>query len=402
MILSETVGIKENFPRYKVPQARRPIHSVMESDNMNLRSRSSRNQNPTIGWRYGSNEELNRSEYESDDENIDLHTSSDSESYGWKKKPTPRNFDLQQNNMGYHEGKSYGLISPDGKLSYIPESAVFQPAGRALNTSKIADMKKQVQHKNKPLDSIANNANKKYSPQSNNWMYIVIPFLMVSVIAFFNLYVNSESVEKKTRLRDDIKNIRSEFPSQENDIWYKFSSGIIDVEGNPSRPSVFLILYDRADNTPSCLAMKIAKAAMHFLNSTKSGPLVLDGVELGKNMMYNNDYGELIAEKKLKVEEHRTVIIKNLHKVPGKVAQSFHSLCDRHTPLVDKAVYLFTLKASGIHNVERATALAEEELERSWKKDINEDVLKPLITRITDNVVVVKSEPRLPSCRDVV
>ncbi|KAJ9600148.1 hypothetical protein L9F63_009558 [Diploptera punctata] len=362
MILSETVGIKENFPRYKVPQARRPIHSVMESDNMNLRSRSSRNQNPTIGWRYGSNEELNRSEYESDDENIDLHTSSDSESYGWKKKTTPRNFDLQQNNMGYHEGKSYGLISPDGKLSYIPESA-------------------QVQHKNKPLDSIANNANKKYSPQSNNWMYIVIPFLMVSVIAFFNLYVNSESVEKKTRLRDDIKNIRSEFPSQENDIWYKFSSGIIDVEGNPSRPSVFLILYDRADNTPSCLAMKIAKAAMHFLNSTKS---------------------ELIAEKKLKVEEHRTVIIKNLHKVPGKVAQSFHSLCDRHTPLVDKAVYLFTLKASGIHNVERATALAEEELERSWKKDINEDVLKPLITRITDNVVVVKSEPRLPSCRDVV
>jgi hypothetical protein len=96
------------------------------------------------------------------------------------------------------------------------------------------------------------------------------------------------------------------------------------------------------------------------------------------------------------------MIVKDLHKIPGIVAQSFHWFCDTVTPLVDKAIYLFTMKASGVtHAQDNPSMVAENELRKLWNGHLDEDKLMPLIMRITDNVMVIMPEKHHMLCPDV-
>jgi hypothetical protein len=82
------------------------------------------------------------------------------------------------------------------------------------------------------------------------------------------------------------------------------------------------------------------------------------------------------------------------------VAQSFHWLCDTVTPLVDKAIYLFTMKISGVgHANDKPCEVAEKELKKLLSAQLDEDKLIPLIVRITDSVMIIMPEENM-SCPD--
>ena len=253
--------------------------------------------------------------------------------------------------------------------------------------------------------------------QNQLFLTLFMMFIAVTVVYFINNC--NPTMSNKNQLKEEIEKMKLEFPSQQPDIWFDFSAGIKGVVRDSTYPAVFVMLYKDHEDTVTCLANKIARVAMHFLNSTKSVPIILDGDEIKKNETLLNDYAELIAHEKQRIEEHRTMIVKNLHSVPGKVAQSFYTLCDTYSPFVDKAVYLFTLKittnitedsATAMvettninenNNEDSTTVVAERELERIWRNEVDEDKLMPLITRITDSVVFIKPESNLPaSCTD--
>jgi hypothetical protein len=161
-----------------------------------------------------------------------------------------------------------------------------------------------------------------------------------------------------------------------------------------------MLLYETEEGTPICLAQKIGNISTHFLDAVKLHPLFIEGADLEHNETLAEDYGILLEEYRPKVEEQRTVIVNNLHKIPGTVAQSFHSFCDTETPAVDKAVYFFTMKASGVtSNRDNPTAVAEEELRKLWSDKLDEDILNPLITRITDQTMMIKPEKNLAPCQ---
>jgi len=203
----------------------------------------------------------------------------------------------------------------------------------------------------------------------------------------------------KIFLKDGIEQMREEFPSQLEHIWREFSAGIkATKQGTPTKPSVFMLLYETEERTAICLAQRVGYISTHVLSSKKFNPLIIDGADLEHNETLAEDFGTLLEEYRPKLEEQRAMIIKNLHKIPGTVAQSFHTFCDTASPAVDKAVYLFTMKASGVNNRHNPTEVAEEELRKLWRDELDEDRLNPLITRITDMTMMIRPEKNLAPC----
>jgi hypothetical protein len=215
------------------------------------------------------------------------------------------------------------------------------------------------------------------------------------------LSVTVSESEREKYLRMDIKHISDEFPSQLNTTWQTFSAGIKMVQEIPTKPSIFLLLHETEEGTPACLAWRIGNISAHFLNATNPQPIILDAAKIEHNQTLVKDYGILLEEYPPMVKEQRAMIVKDLHKIPGIVAQSFHFLCDIEAPLVDKAIYLFTMKASGVsHAKDNPTKVAEEELNKLWNGQVDEDKLMPLIVRITNNVMIIMPEKNLMSCPD--
>jgi hypothetical protein len=214
------------------------------------------------------------------------------------------------------------------------------------------------------------------------------------------LSVTVTESEREKYLRMNIQHIRDEFPSQLNTMWQAFSAGIKDVQETPTKASVFLLLHETEDGTPACLAWKIGNIAAHFLSATNPNPIVLDGANIENNQTLAEDYGILLEEYGPMVKERRTMIVKDLHKISGNLAQSFHWLCDTVTPHIDKAIYLFTMKTSGVsHANDNLSEVAEKELQKLWSAQLDEDKLMPLIVRITDSVMIIMPEKNIP-CPD--
>jgi hypothetical protein len=239
-------------------------------------------------------------------------------------------------------------------------------------------------------------------------MVIAVVVAVVAVVAaqflssWSNTNITQEDTEKilhrVTELRGSIKGYSKEFPSQNKTIWAGFSSGIITVQ---EKPPVFLLLHETEEETSACLARKIGSLAAHFLNATNPNPLLLDGADIEHNETLHEDYGILLEEYRTRVEKQCAVIINNLQKIPGIVARFLHFLCDDVTPFVPKSVYFLTMKVSRINHVtDNPTALAEEELNRLWSGHLNQDILKPLVTRITGMAMVIMPEKNLTSCSE--
>jgi hypothetical protein len=246
------------------------------------------------------------------------------------------------------------------------------------------------------------------------WMVLCV-IGVIAAIFVYNLYggwgypgkvlppsnVAVTKSEREKYLRIGIQQIHDEFPSQLNTTWLVFSAGIKEVQETPTKPSLFLLLHETEEWTPACLAWKIGNISAHFLNARNPYPVVLDGANIEKNQTLVEDYGILLDEYSPMVEERCVMIVKDLHKIPGTVAQSFHWFCDTVTPLVDKAVYLFTMKVSGVgHAKDNPYTLAEKELRRLWNAELDEDKLMPLIARITDTVMVIMPEKNHTPCPD--
>lgn len=243
-------------------------------------------------------------------------------------------------------------------------------------------------------------------PQKYYPIFIAVVAVFIALLWVGYVYLTTQDTKNvqmlslAIELKSAIDHIRKEFPSQLEDIWGAFSAGIKETtQGIPTKPSVFMLLYETEDGTASCLAQRVGKMSTRILKADKSDPLlIIDGADLEHNETLAKDYGKLLEEYRPKVEEQRAMIINNLHKIPGIVAQSFHSFCDTVTPAVDKAVYLFTMKASGFSNRHNPTEVAEEELRKLWSGELDEDRLNPLITRITDMTVKIMPEKNLARC----
>lgn len=197
--------------------------------------------------------------------------------------------------------------------------------------------------------------------------------------------------EKEESLEIILNKLKKEFPSQDENVWYTFQAGIKSViREKPNKPSVFLMLYNDNGRTANCLANRISRIAIQYITDKENGPLILNGHDLKRNHIFIKDSGELITEYNSTVQDIGGMVVTELHEVPGSVAKAFHVFCDRETPLVERAIYFFTLQTTEEKTKKQKTA--EQRMKNLWHQSLTDNLLDPLITRLTGYVLQIQPE----------
>jgi len=122
------------------------------------------------------------------------------------------------------------------------------------------------------------------------------------------------------------------------------------------------------------------------------------------------DYGLAIERFKANVKEGKVFLIVNLNDVssisyiilryPKELpnlqiapsgARALHTICDTYSPIVEDAVIFLTLRTFNTTAVSNSVQLATDTLYDLWAKELGDNELDPLITRVTDQVLHLRS-----------
>ena len=185
--------------------------------------------------------------------------------------------------------------------------------------------------------------------------------------------------------------------SQEKILWQSLTTGVESVlNKKPPTPSIFLLAYND-HRTSEVLMRNIINATAECMKS--SNPILLDGrTFVSKKML--EDYGEIIETYREQLERNGIMYVSDLNKTPAQAAQAFHSICDTVTPLVQRAVIYFTVQVDqsdlNLPPVQ-LLKLVENKLSDEWRREatVSENTLKALITRVTDQVLLLRADPKI-------
>ncbi|KAJ6633079.1 hypothetical protein Bhyg_16615 [Pseudolycoriella hygida] len=237
---------------------------------------------------------------------------------------------------------------------------------------------------------VVNDKNKE--PNSNFGVYTVAILLMV-IVAVAVFYIPSLRREVLAVSREPIQCSFDEtgkmFPNQDEMLWKSLKSGVEGVLNNiPTKPSIFLFAYEDA-KTVHKITQSIVQRTIQCMDS-KANAVELNPGDLSYNEM-KVDYGVVIAKYKNQLSKSGIMLINDLNKVPSDVARAFHALCDVHNPLVDRSIIFLTMQFAQSNVNANPLTIVEHYLRSNWS-ELNSSILDPLITRVTDEVFVLKNE----------
>ncbi|XP_044271949.1 uncharacterized protein LOC123015929 isoform X2 [Tribolium madens] len=219
---------------------------------------------------------------------------------------------------------------------------------------------------------------------NNQWpspIYIALILISSLSLVVLPLMISTSETEASS-----FHLIQENFPTQKDDLWLSFETGVDDVITR-NRPSTFVFLYqEEAEDTLMKLLQDLTKYAVCNIRDCSKKPIILSDTELNSPQVIRN-YGSLIEKYRDKLSENGVMIIRNLENVRGVSAQAFHTFCDEFTPLVEKSVFIFTMKVKELPGP-NSMKFVEEYFRKKWT-DIKIDTFNALITRITSMVVEV-------------
>ncbi|CAK9820762.1 hypothetical protein ANTPLA_LOCUS10835 [Anthophora plagiata] len=173
--------------------------------------------------------------------------------------------------------------------------------------------------------------------------------------------------------------IQKRFHNQKATIWNDISSGIYDISLIPTKPTV-VILFGNETNTLNCLAQLLGQLSGTILGSNDY--LLLTPKD------FPNDVGQTIHNLKWQILEKKAVIVQDLLGINTEAIKAFHNFCDREKPLVKYAVYIITIIVDGYKSTQRELEFIEKQIFKKLSNYIDKDILDPLITRLTDGIIV--------------
>lgn len=234
-------------------------------------------------------------------------------------------------------------------------------------------------------------ANAAQSSQNLIFIYIAIfGVILIGSFAMFFLWSDKEDAQKRIEC-PQFKELTKEFLHQDQLLWKSLKINIENVVNRtPAQPGVFLLAYNDPDTIKSVMA-KILNATANCMQSRH--PIQLEAATFATEAMIK-DYGEIIAAYRQPLEHNGILYVADINKMPAMAAKAFHTICDTVTPLVERSVIFFTMYVDQydrnmspreIHNV------VEHQLESNWQA-INQDALKALVGRVTNQVFLLHSE----------
>ena len=199
----------------------------------------------------------------------------------------------------------------------------------------------------------------------------------------------------------NFKQIKQDFPSETDRFWSSIFAPIhrVILEEDPSRPAVIVIATKRSTRTAAeCLTRKVATMveALYGLVPGKSDPyLTLEAQDM-------KALNPGVARSKLEnllssnfEQGHVAMVIHDLGSLPSEAAALLHAYGDHESAHFRKAVILATTY------LETAVTLNAGEVEthllNGWE-ELEKDVLKPLLSRVGNNVAIMSTEITIDYC----
>lgn len=249
---------------------------------------------------------------------------------------------------------------------------------------------------------------------------ILIAFIVLCFLYNSELMSGSNKLkEKRLELQDGyshnfdtyMKLLKSKYPSQTGLFWANIISTYQHTILRSKDPAIILIVSDNSTKTTASeltydilnmIKKSIEETEERIFNlndlviSPKSDPNLvdlIDGREADKvklhidtklNRLFNN--GQRIA------------LVKNVDVIPATSMLLFYTYGDDlMSAKFPGVIILMTVQLDEIIQEnylkqKDVTSLVEKHLLETWSKDVGEDQLKPLFTRIANNVVLVRSE----------
>ncbi|KAI8117272.1 hypothetical protein FF38_03443 [Lucilia cuprina] len=232
-------------------------------------------------------------------------------------------------------------------------------------------------------------ANEKATMPLPQVQHSLSPFHIL-LISFTLLLASWYFVPREIKPRNCSFDALQEKYNQENPhIWRTLSVGIETILNRRTEqpavylfahyggPNVFRLIKDIARHSSGCFGKQML-------------PIEMEGNDFISAPGVDDDYGFAIQKYKAKIKEGNVILIANLNEIPAEAARALHTICDTHSPIAKDVVIFLTLTLS-VEAEGSATAKAEYTLEEMWGSKLIRSELDPLITRVTDQVVVLQS-----------
>ena len=202
------------------------------------------------------------------------------------------------------------------------------------------------------------------------------------------------SIEEKLSMFDTtMTDVQSNFPGEDRRFWSSIIAPIhrIIKENLPSRPAIVLIatmMPNRA--TAECLTREVASQvdALYGLHDNNDTYITIEAAHLTS---LDPDEAKTHMDQDLSDNyqgRHMVAVIHDLGSLPASAATLLHAYCDHESAHFKNAVLLATAY------LEPGITLCTEEVEaylyEVWQ-ELEEDVLKPLISRIANNIAIMET-----------
>ncbi|XP_039966417.1 uncharacterized protein LOC120778607 [Bactrocera tryoni] len=213
---------------------------------------------------------------------------------------------------------------------------------------------------------------------SNRCLCITLLFV---VILFLVAVLRTVSNSSEKRCSFEI--LQQKYRDQHSKMWHTLSSGVENILRDRTKNPVVNLFVHNDNRKLKSIVGEIAKETSQCFG----GQLI----EMSENDFTSptamEDYGYAILKFKEKIQNGRVALIVNLNAIPAESACALHTICDTHSPVAeDIVIYLTLVIPSTIGN---EVNIARDTLTNLWGSKLKNNVLEPLITRVTDQILTL-------------
>ena len=245
-----------------------------------------------------------------------------------------------------------------------------------------------------------------------NQLAFVILFLLIIVYAIFGSKQNTDidNKEKSDEIKPSLfRQLKNSFPNQTKGFYSNIISCYKHSIIENSDPAIIILVSDKqTTKNVNCVAQNLVKLLIknqdvnfdHTLATLKSSKYKNKDSEYVKKEL-DEDLINIFSAKNGKI-----ALIENIENIPAQSMILFYTYGDDITTSKYKGIIiLFTYELNGAvvsnnkekheeltNNVAKLNSLVEKDINDRWSVYIDYDQLKPLYTRIANNIILVNNE----------
>ncbi|XP_065360367.1 uncharacterized protein TORIP [Calliphora vicina] len=225
----------------------------------------------------------------------------------------------------------------------------------------------------------------KSTPNSSSLRYIILLGLVVVFAVYFAL--PKEEIKKVKYC--SFENLQKLYPQEKPKTWRTLKVGIESIlNERVQQPAVYLFAHHGGQQVFQLIKDIAVQASGCF--GKQMVPIEMQSNDFISTPGVEDDYGYAIKKYKAKIKEGNVILIANLNEIPAEAARALHTICDTHSPIAKDVVIFLTLTIPP-YTEGSATAKAEDTLRELWALKLGNNELDPLITRVTDQVIIAES-----------